>query len=84
MVREIERAGIPVAYITAMSLLAKQMGNNRVITGTKLPHPCGDPNVPEEADFAIRREIIKCSLEALQTDVDGPTIVEPNIVFTTG
>jgi len=84
MVREIERAGIPVAYITAMSMLAKQMGNNRVITGTKIPHCCGDPNVPPEADLAIRREIVKCALDALQTDVDGPTIFQPDIVFTAG
>lgn len=84
IVREIEREGVPVAHITAMSLLAKQIGANRIITGTKISHPCGDPNLPEESDQALRLEIVKCALDVLQKDVDGPTIFEPNIVYTLG
>ena len=82
--REIDREGIPIAQVSAMSLLAKQIGANRNVTGTKIPHPCGDPNLPAEADKALRREIVKTALDALQTDVDGPTIFEPDIKFTSG
>ncbi len=80
--REIERAGVPVAYITAMSMLGKQIGASRVITGVKIPNPCGDPDVPVEADLALRREIITTALSALQADVDGPTIFTPGAVYT--
>jgi len=73
-----------VAYITAMSTMGKQLGANRVITGTKIPHPCGDPTLSPEADKALRREIINCALTALQTDVDGPTIFTPEVSFTSG
>jgi glycine reductase len=82
--REIERGGIPVAVITAMTLLAKQIGANRVVTGTKIPYPCGDPTLPEEADKALRRGIVKCALKALQTDVSGPTVFTPEIKYTSG
>jgi len=77
LAREIEREQIPAAFITAMSMLAKQIGANRVITGITIPHPCGNPNVPVETDQAIRRKITECGLEALQTDVSGPTIFTP-------
>ncbi len=82
--REIEKEGLPVAHITAMSLLSKQIGANRVITGTKISHPCGDPNLPDKSDLDIRLEILRTALDNLQKDVDGPTIFEPNIVYTLG
>ena len=84
IVKEIERAGIPAVLITTMTMVGKQIGANRIVMGTKIPHPCGDPNLPPEADRALRREIINCVFESLQTDVDGPTVFVPNISFTSG
>jgi len=82
--KEIDRAGIPVAHITAISLLAKQTGANRVVTGVQIPYPCGDTGLPEESDRALRKEIVKSALGALQTDVGKPTIFTPNVVYTRG
>ncbi len=75
---------MPVAYITAMAAMARQLGTNRIIMGTKIPHPCGDPNLSPEADKALRREIVKCALGALQAEVNGPTVFTPNITYTSG
>lgn len=80
--KEIERAGIPVAFITTMSMLGKQVGANRLITGARIPHPCGDPHLPAEADLALRLEIVKCALDTLQTDVTSPTVFTPDVVYT--
>ena len=80
--REIEKVGIPVVQITAMSMLAKQVGSNRVVTGVKILHPCGDASLPEESDRALRRAIVKCAFDALQTDVDGPTIFVPDVTLS--
>lgn len=77
--REIEREGIPVAQITTMNILGKQIGANRVVTGIKVNHPCGNPELPAEADLALRREIVKSALNALQTDVGEPTIFVPDV-----
>ena len=76
--------GIPVAHITAIPTLSKQLGANRIVAGTKIPHPCGDPNLPRENDLALRRKILETALEAIQTQVDGPTIFTPHISFTSG
>ncbi len=75
--KEIEKEGIPVAHITAMTMLAKQVGSNRIVAGTFIPHPCGDPNLLPENDLALRRKIIKCALRAIQTDVSEPTVFIP-------
>ncbi|MBI4320649.1 MAG: hypothetical protein HY675_19330 [Chloroflexi bacterium] len=82
--REIEKAGIPVAFITPVPQLGQQMGANRVIAGTKVPHPCGDPGLPPDADRSVRRKILETALAALQTDVDGPTVFVPEVTFTSG
>lgn len=82
--KEIERSGIPVAFITAMTKMATQVGANRIVTGIKIPHPCGNPTLPEEADYKSRLEIVKTALRALQTDVTGPTVFEPDITRVSG
>ncbi len=82
--REIDRGGIPVVLVTAMAILGKQIGANRIVSGTQLIHPCGDPNLSAEADRALRREIVKCALSTLQTEVSGPTVVTPDIKYTLG
>jgi len=82
--REIEKGGVPVAHITSMAALAKQMKSNRIVVGTKIPHPCGDPNLPVQADDALRREIVRTALRVLQTHVSGPTVFVPDISYTSG
>lgn len=82
--REIEKEGIPVATITAMTMQAMQTGANRIVAGTKIPHPCGDPNLAAKDDAVLRRKIVECALGALQTDVVGPTVFMPDITFTSG
>lgn len=67
-----------------MSMMGKQIGANRIVTGTKIPHPCGDPNLLADTDLALRKKIVECALRALQTDVDEPTIFKPDITYTYG
>jgi glycine reductase len=82
--KEIERAGIPVALITAMVMVGKQTKSGRVIAGVKIAYPCGNPSLNPESDFALRKEIVKCALGALQTDVSSPTEFAPSIEYVRG
>ena len=82
--KEVEREGIPVAFITAMTKIGEQTKANRIIAGTRLPHPCGDPALPPEGDFLLRRKIMECALEALQKEVSGPTVFVPNVTYAFG
>lgn len=68
---------MPVAFITAMVSLAEQVGAKRIVKGIRVPHPCGDPEFPENEDLDLRRNIVRCALEAVQTDVERPTVFQP-------
>jgi glycine reductase len=68
---------MPVVIISAMDQLAQQVGAARVVVGRKIPHPCGDPNLPSQFDKEIRREIISTALHALETPVASATIFRP-------
>jgi len=82
--REIEREGIPVAYVTAMVLVGMQTKASRIVRGVAIPHPCGDPSLPPEADRSLRREIVECALKALQTDISEPTLFALNVASSVG
>ena len=84
LAKEIEREGIPVALITALTMLGKQVGANRIVAGTKISHPCGDPGLSEKDDRELRGKIVEKALESVQTDVDSPTIFVPSASFTSG
>ena len=51
---------------------------NRVIRGVKVQHPCGDPNLPEQADRALGLKLVQTAMRALETPVTGPTMFEPS------
>ncbi len=78
MAKEIERHGIPVAMISAIHGLPLTTGANRVIRGARIEHVCGDPNLGPEKDFAYGLRIVQTALRALQTDVSGPTLFDPD------
>jgi glycine reductase complex component B subunit gamma len=60
-----------------MAQLAQQVGASRVVNGRKIPHPCGEPTLPAEFDFNIRKEVVEAALNSLATPVSSPTIFRP-------
>ena len=81
MSKELEKAGLPVALISAMFPVAQQVRANRIVKGVSIPHPCGDPNLSKELDARLRREIIQTALKALESEVKGPTIFSPPVAM---
>ena len=79
--KELEKAGLPVALISAMFPVAQQVRANRIVKGVSIPHPCGDPNLSKELDARLRREIIQTALRALESEVTGPTVFAPPVAM---
>jgi glycine reductase len=77
--KELDREGIPVALISAMYPVAEQVGASRVVKGLRIPHPCGDPNLPAELDARVRQEIVMTALNALGTEVTTTTTFESEL-----
>ena len=76
MVKEIERAGIPVVHMCTVVPISLTIGANRIIPAIGIPYPLGDPNLGEEKSKKLRRSLVERALKALQTPVDGQTVFE--------
>ena len=76
MVKEVERAGIPVVHICTVTPISMTVGANRIVPAIAIPHPLGDPKRTMEEEKDIRRRIVTKALEALCTEVEDQTIFE--------
>jgi glycine reductase complex component B subunit gamma len=74
MASSIEKMGIPVVQITAIPNIAQMVGVNRIVQGSAVPYPVGDPSLSKEKERELRRRYVLRALELLQENVDGPTV----------
>jgi len=74
MVKEIERAGIPVAHMCTVVPISVTVGANRIVPTVAIPYPLGDPSLPPEDEKELRRKLVRKALEALTTEVDEQTV----------
>lgn len=76
MVKEIERAGMPVVHICTVVPISLTVGANRIVPAVAIPHPLGDPKLDPEEEKGLRRKLVERALNALATDVEGQTVFE--------
>ena len=76
MVKEIERAGIPVVHMCTVTPISMTVGANRIVPTIAIPHHLGNPALSLEEEKAIRRKLVERALEALTTEVEDQTIFE--------
>ncbi len=76
MVKEIERAGIPVVHMCTVVPISLTVGANRIVPTIAIPHPLGDPKLDPKEEKALRRKLVERALEALQTEVEDQTVFE--------
>ena len=76
MVKEIERAGLPVVHVCTVTPISLTVGANRIVPAIAIPHPLGNPSLPADEEKELRRRLVKKALRALQTPVDGQKVFE--------
>ena len=76
MVKEIERAGIPVVHVCTVTPISMTVGANRIVPAIAIPHPLGNPALTPEEEYNLRKKIVNRALEALTTEVQDQTIFE--------
>ena len=76
MVKEVERAGIPVVHICTVTPISMTVGANRIVPAIAIPHPLGNPALDKDEEKALRRKIVEKALSALETEVEGQTIFD--------
>ena len=76
MVKEIERAGLPVVHMCTVTPISVTVGANRIVPTIAIPHPLGNPALPAEEEYALRKKLVLKALSALTTEVDGQTVFD--------
>ena len=76
MAKEIERSGIPVAYVTTLTSLAEENRANRIVSGVRIPHPLGNPVLTPDNELALRVAVTRRALEVLTESVSEPTVFD--------
>ena len=76
MVKEVERAGIPVVHICTVTPISMTVGANRIVPAIAIPHPLGNPALDKDEEKSLRRKIVEKALVDLETEVDGQTIFD--------
>jgi len=74
MVKEIERAGLPVVHMCTITPISLTVGANRIVPTIAIPHPLGNPALDPADEKKLRRQLVEKALAALQTEVDGQKI----------
>lgn len=76
MVKEIERAGIPVVHVCTIVPISLTVGANRIVPAVAIPHPLGNPQLSPKDEKELRKKLVLKALKALQTEVEGQTVFE--------
>lgn len=77
MVKEIERAGLPVVQMANLVPVALTVGANKIVPTISIPYPMGDPSTPKQEQYDLRYRLVKTALEALTADVEEQTVFSP-------
>ncbi len=76
MVKEIERAGIPVVHMCTITPISLTVGANRIVPTIAIPHPLGNPALAADEEKKLRRTLVEKGLKALQTEVEGQKLFD--------
>ena len=79
MVKEIERAGIPVVEMCNLIPVAMTVGANKIVPTISIPYPLGDPQTPKEVQWKLRYHRVGVALDALTADIDEQTVFKVKI-----
>ena len=76
MVKEVERAGLPVVHMCTVTPISLTVGANRIVPTIAIPHPLGNPALEPAEEKKLRRKLVEKALVALTTPVDKQTVFE--------
>ncbi len=69
MVKEIERYGITVVHMSTITTISESVGANRIVPTIAIPYPVGNPTLPKDEEYRLRKKMVKRALTALSTEI---------------
>ena len=79
MVKEIEKAGIPIVQMANLIPVAKTVGANKIVPTISIPYPLGDPNTSKDEQWKLRYHRVGVALKALTTEIKEQTVFKVKI-----
>ena len=79
MVKEIEKAGMPIVHMCNIIPVSETVGANRIVPTISIPYPLGNPNTPKEEQRKLRDHRVNVAVDALTADVEGQTVFKVKI-----
>ena len=79
MVKEIERAGIPIVQMCNLIPVATTVGSNKIVPTISIPYPLGDPGTSKEQQWKLRYHRVGVALDALTEDIEEQTVFKVKI-----
>jgi glycine reductase len=74
MVKEIEKAGLPVVHACSIVPISKTVGANRIVPTVAIPHPFGNPELKKQEEKSLRKELVRKVLKALMSPITEQTV----------
>ncbi len=74
MAKTIESFGIPCVHICSIVPISEAVGANRILPATAIPYPTGDPNLPKDEEFKLRKKMVLRALNTLTVDIQKQTV----------
>jgi len=65
-----------VVHVASIVPISLTVGANRIVPAVAIPHPLGNPELPEDEERELRLNLVKKALRALQTEVEKQTVFE--------
>lgn len=74
MLKEIEKAGIPIVHMCNLIPVSLTVGANRIVPTISIPYPLGDPSTPKEEQWKLRYHRVEVALDSLTKDIEEQTV----------
>lgn len=74
MAKAIEKHGIPVVHVCTIVPISLTVGANRILPGTAIPYPTGNPSLAAQDEFALRKTMLKRALDTLDITIAQQTV----------
>jgi len=65
-----------VVHVASIVPISLTVGANRIVPAVAIPHPLGNPELPEDEERELRLNLVKKALRALQMEVEIQTVFE--------
>jgi len=65
-----------VVHVASIVPISLTVGANRIVPAVAIPHPLGNPELPEDEERELRLNLVKKALRALQVEVEKQTVFE--------